>query len=223
MAKTAVITPFGLSEFLRMAFGLKGAAQTFQRLMVLRDLAFVFVYLDDILVASPSADEHLSQLKRVFQRLDEHGLIVNTAKCQFGLPVIDFLGHRISQGAVPLPSKVQVVADFPRPVSVKSMQEFLGMVNFYNRFLPHAAHLLLPLYGGLRLKKANDQVDWTPERIQAFDGAKSALANTALLAHPASRVSIALTTDASDVAVGAVVEQHVAGAWQPLAFFSRSL
>ncbi|KAG7513207.1 hypothetical protein JOB18_001396 [Solea senegalensis] len=93
-----------------MPFGLKGAAQTFQRLMdsVLRDLAFIFVYLDDILVASPLADEHLSHLKC----LDEHGLIVNTAKCQFGLPVIDFLGHCISsQGAVPLPSKVQVVAD----------------------------------------------------------------------------------------------------------------
>ena len=224
--KTAVITPFGLFEFLRMPFGLKGAAQTFQRLMdsVLRDLAFVFVYLDDILVASPSVDEHLSHLRQVFQRLDGHGLIVNTAKCQFGLSVIDFLGHRISsQGAVPLPSKVHAVADFPRPVSVRSLQEFLGMVNFYNRFLPRAAQLLQPLYGALKLKKAKDQVDWTPVRIQAFEGAKAALANAALLAHPASRAPIALTTDASDVAVGAVVEQRVAGAWQPLAFFSRGL
>lgn len=224
--KTAVITPFGLFEFLRMPFGLKGAAQTFQRLMdsVLRDLTFVFVYLDDILVASPSADEHLMHLKQVFQRLDEHGLIVNPAKCQFGLTVIDFLGHRISSlGAVPLPSKVQAVADFPRPLSVKALQEFLGMVNFYNRFLPRAAHLLQPLYGALRLKKGNDPVDWTPERIQAFEGAKAALAKAALLAHPAPSASIALTTDASDVAVGAVVEQQVAGVWQPLAFFSRKL
>ncbi|CAF96161.1 unnamed protein product [Tetraodon nigroviridis] len=85
--KTAVITPFGLFEFLRMPFGLKGAAQTFQRLMdsVLRGLTFVFVYLDDILVASPSADEHLTHLGQVFQRLADHGLIVNPAKCQFGL------------------------------------------------------------------------------------------------------------------------------------------
>ena len=224
--KTAVITLFGLFEFLRMPFGLKGAAQTFQRLMdsVLRDLAFVFVYLDDILVASPSTEEHLSHLKQVFQRLDEHGLIVNLAKCQFGLPDIDFLGHRISsRGAVPLPSKVQAVADFPCPVSVKALQEFLGMVNFYNRFLPCAAHLLRSLYEALRLKKANDQVDWTPEWIQAFDGAKSALANAALLAHPVPTAPVALTTNASDVAVGAVVEQRVAGAWQPLAFFSRKL
>lgn len=224
--KTAVITPFGLFEFLRMPFGLKGAAQTFQRLMdsVLRDLSFVFVYLDDILVASASAEEHLSHLRQVFQRLNNHGLIVNPAKCQFGVPVIDFLGHRISsQGAVPLPSKVQAVAEFPRPTSVKSLQEFLGMVNFYNRFIPHAAQLLQPLYGALRLKKATDAVEWSSERDQAFKGAKAALANATLLAHPAPGATIALTTDASDVAVGAVVEQRVAGVWQPLAFFSRKL
>nr|XP_057908117.1 uncharacterized protein LOC131104680 [Doryrhamphus excisus] len=224
--KTAVITPFGLFEFLRMPFGLKGAAQTFQRLMdsVLRDLTFVFVYLDDILVASPSAEEHLSHLTQVFRRLDEHGLIVNPAKCQFGLPVIDFLGHRISsQGAIPLPAKVQAVADFPRPATVKALQEFLGMVNFYNRFLPRAAHLLQPLYAALRQKKANDPLDWTSERVQAFQQAKSALADAALLAHPVAAAPVALTTDASDIAVGAVVEQRVEGVWQPLAFFSRKL
>ncbi|XP_061566754.1 uncharacterized protein LOC133420887 [Cololabis saira] len=224
--KTAVITPFGLFEFLRMPFGLKGAAQTFQRLMdsVLRDLTFVFIYLDDILVASSSTEEHLAHLKLVFQRLDEHGLIVNPTKCQFGLPVIDFLGHRISaQGAVPLPSKVQAVAEFPRPASVKALQEFLGMINFYNRFLPRAAHLLQPLYGALQKKKGCDPVDWTPDRISAFEDAKSALANAVLLAHPSPSAPISLTTDASDIAVGGVVEQRVAGVWQPLAFFSRKL
>lgn len=79
-------------------------------------------------------------LKKVFQRLEELGLFVNPAKCQFGLPVVDFLGHYISsQGAIPLPSKVHAVADFLRPVVVKALQGFLGIVNFYTRFLPHAA------------------------------------------------------------------------------------
>ena len=106
--KTAVITPFGLFEFLRMPFGLKGAAQTFQRLMdsVLRDLPFLFVYLDDILVASACAEEHLSHLRLLFERLSEHGLIINPAKCQFGLSSITFLGHHVTpQGAVPLPAR----------------------------------------------------------------------------------------------------------------------
>lgn len=224
--KTAVITPFGLFEFLRMPFGLKGAAQTFQRLMdsVLRDLDFVFVYLDDILVASPSPEEHVSHLTTVFKRLDSHGLIVNPVKCKFGLSEIDFLGHRISaRGAIPLPAKVQAVVDFPRPASVKALQEFLGMVNFYNRFLPHAAHLLQPLYSALRKGKANDPIEWSPQRAQAFQQAKDALASAALLVHPIATAQVALTTDASDIAVGAVVEQLVENVWQPLAFFSRKL
>lgn len=224
--KTAVITPFGLFEFLRMPFGLKGAAQTFQRLMdsVLRGLSNVFVYLDDILVASSCAEQHMFHLRQVFQRLAAHGLIVNPAKCQFGLPVIDFLGHRISgSGAVPLPTKVQAVSDFPRPPTVKALQEFLGMVNFYNRFIPRAARLLQPLYCALKKKKASENVDWTPDRLQAFTNAKSALANAALLTHPSPSAPVALTTDASDVAVGAVLEQRVCGVWQPLAFFSRTL
>lgn len=83
------------------------------------------------------------------------------------------------------------------------------MVNLYNCFLPHVAQLLQLLYGALRLWKANDQVDWTPEKIQLFEGAQSAFAKAVVLVHPALRPSIALTTDASGVAVGAVVEQHV--------------
>uniref|UniRef100_A0A669E6I5 Gypsy retrotransposon integrase-like protein 1 n=1 Tax=Oreochromis niloticus TaxID=8128 RepID=A0A669E6I5_ORENI len=97
------------------------------------------------------------------------------------------------------------------------------MVNFYNRFLPRAAHLLQPLYAALKGKTAKDPIDWLPERIQAFSEAKAALANAALLAHPFPSAEIALTTDASDVAVGAVLEQRVSGVWQPLAFFSRTL
>uniref|UniRef100_A0A669EDT9 Gypsy retrotransposon integrase-like protein 1 n=1 Tax=Oreochromis niloticus TaxID=8128 RepID=A0A669EDT9_ORENI len=111
----------------------------------------------------------------------------------------------------------------PRPASVKALQEFLGMVNFYNRFLPRAAHLLQPLYAALKGKTAKDPIDWLPECIQAFSEAKAALANAALLAHPFPSAEIALTTDASDVAVGTVLEQRVSGVWQPLAFFSRTL
>uniref|UniRef100_A0A1A7XIQ9 ribonuclease H n=2 Tax=Iconisemion striatum TaxID=60296 RepID=A0A1A7XIQ9_9TELE len=224
--KTAVITPFGLFEFLRMPFGLKGVAQTFQRLMdsVLRDLTFVFVYLDNILVASCSTEQHLDHLHQVFLRLTKHGLIVNPAKCQFGLAEIDFLEHCISaQRRYPVAGKMQAVENFPQLLTVKALQEFLGMVNFYNRFLLGVAALLQPLYNALKRKKANDCVEWTPDCVQAFGEAKAALANAALLVHPSTSVPLALTTDASDVAVGAVLEQRVSGIWQPLAFFSHSL
>ena len=224
--KTAVITPFGLFEFLRMPFGLKNAAQTFQRLMdtVLRDLPFLFIYLDDILVASSSRAEHLAHLRTLFERLNQHGLIINPAKCQFGQDTIDFLGHRITRdGAVPLPAKVEAVVSFHRPTTVKSLQEFLGMVNFYHRFIPRAAQLMQPLYEALKGKSSRHAVDWTVERDKAFEDAKAALAGATMLAHPSPDAQIAITTDASDYAVGAVHEQWVNGAWQPLAFFSRQL
>ena len=224
--KTAVITPFGLFEFLRMPFGLKNAAQAFQRLMdtVLRDLPFLFVYLDDILIASASTAEHMKHLRTLFERLSQHGLIVNPAKCQFGRIAIDFLGHRITkEGAVPLPSKVAAVADFKRPLTVRALQEFLGMVNFYHRFVPRAARLMRPLYEALKGKTTKHIIDWTAEREAAFGDTKRALAEATMLAHPLPAALIALTTDASDYAVGAVHEQLVNGVWQPLAFFSRQL
>ncbi|XP_051993051.1 LOW QUALITY PROTEIN: uncharacterized protein K02A2.6-like [Xyrauchen texanus] len=201
--KTAVITPFGLFEFLRMPFGLKNGTQTFQHLMdsVLRDLPFLFVYLDDILVASTSKSQHLAHLQTLFERLSQHGLI---------------------DGAVPLPSKVEAVTQFPRPLTVKSLQEFLGMVNFYHRFIPQAPLLMRPLHEALK-GKPQHVVDWTESRDRAFAATKAALANAAMLAHPSPTAPIAITSDASDYAVGAVYEQWVGGAWQPLAFFSRQL
>ncbi|PAA57175.1 hypothetical protein BOX15_Mlig016814g2 [Macrostomum lignano] len=131
--RTAVTTPFGLFEFLRMPFGLKNAAQAFQRLVdsVCQDLDFVFAYIDDFLVASRSPQQHLEHLRTLFQRLADNGLIINPAKCEFGRSEIDFLGHRISaQGAVPLPAKVDAITRFAPPATVKGLQEFAGMVNF---------------------------------------------------------------------------------------------
>ena len=224
--KTAVVTPFGLFEFLRMPFGLKNAAQTFQRLMhsVLQDLPFLFVYLDDILVASTTEEEHLSHLRTLFTRLSQHGLIVNPAKCEFGRDTLNFLGHQVSaEGVIPLPSKVEAVAAFPRPCTVSELKGFIGMVTFYYRFLHHIAHILQPLYEAQKGKALKQPVDWTAERVKAFQDTKAALARAAMLAHPSPSAPTALTTDASDFAVGAVYEQWVGDAWQPLAFFSRQL
>lgn len=146
-----------------MPFGLKNAAQTFQRMMdsILRDLDFLFVYLDDILVASISRSEHLAHLRLLFTRLSQHGLIINPTKCQFGLAAIDFLGHRITgEGAVPLPDKVDIITQFPVPQTTKGLQEFVGMVNFYHRFIPRAAELMHPLYRALKGHGKNKTISW---------------------------------------------------------------
>ena len=105
--KTAVTTPFGLFEFLRMPFGLRNAAQTFQHFMNKVDFDFVFVYIDDLLIASSYPEEHLEHLRLVFQRLDEHGIVINVPKSRLGVRKLDFLGHHVdATGIRPLEEKV---------------------------------------------------------------------------------------------------------------------
>merc|ERR1739844_461506 len=224
--KTAVITPFGLFEFLRMPFGLKNAAQTFQRLMdsVLQDLDFLFVYLDDILVASRTPEEHKHHLTVLFDRLQAHGLVIKLEKCQFGVPEIDFLGHRVNKnGILPLPEKVRAIQTYPKPVDAKGLERFIGMINFYHSFIFHAAHALRPLYQALTGKPKPKPLVWTKEMEDSFTTTKEALANATLLHHPVQGAITALSTDASDTALGAVLEQRIGKNWQPLGFFSKEL
>ena len=224
--KTAVITPFGLFEFLRMPMGLKNAAQAFQRLMdsVCADLEFVFVYLDDILIASESETQHLEHLGLLFDRLEENGLVVKTEKCLLGVTEIDFLGHRVSKdGILPLPAKVRAISDFPTPKTPTALEQFVGMINFYHVFIPKAAEVMKPLYKTLSIKPRPKELEWTSELDLAFQKAKRLLADATLLHHPVPGARTVLTTDASDVAIGAVLEQKIDEHWQPLAFFSRQL
>ncbi len=110
--QTAIITPFGLLEFLRLTFGLRNAGSTFQRLMdrVLAGLAFAFVYLDDIIIASPSMEKHQQDVEEVFRQLQEAGLVINFEKCTFTFLEVDFLRHRLSaSGFDPLPSRVAAI------------------------------------------------------------------------------------------------------------------
>ena len=222
--KTAVITPFGLFEFLRMPFGLKNAAQAFQRLMdtVCQGLDATFVYIDDILVASKDAKSHEQHLRQLFKRLQEHGLVINVSKCKFAKDSLDFLGYHINHtGTTPLPERVQAITKFNRPTTVKGLQEFVGMVNFYRRFIPAAARIMAPLFVALSGKPK--VLFWDDTMTKAFEDTKTALAKAALLTHPRRDAPISTTSDASDEAVGAVLEQFVDGAWVPLAFFSKKL
>ena len=184
VSKTAVITPSGLFEFLRTPFGLKNAAQAFQRLMdnVCNGLDFVFVYLDEILVSITSAEQHMLHLREGFHRLSTHGLVINVSKCQFGATTIDYLGHQItSQGAIPLPAKVEAIRTFARPTTIKGLQQFVGMLNFYHRFVPNAAHIMRPIYDALAGKPMT--LKWSDELDEAFTTAKEALAQATMLVH----------------------------------------
>ena len=182
-----------------MPFGLKNAAQAFQRLMDIdcHVLDFAFIYIDDILVASKDVETHKEHLRLLFQRLQEYGLVINVSKSQFGCDTIDFFGHRITHaGIMPLPDKVDAITQFNQPLTVKGSQEFVGMVNFYRRFIPAAAQMMLPLFEALTNKPKT--LAWNEAVVKAFQDTKKALAEATLLTHPHHDAPTSLTADASE-------------------------
>ena len=222
--KTAVTTPFGTFTFNFSCFGLRNAGATFQRMMddLLGDLPFCVAYIDDILVFSTSHEQHQQHLRIILQRLQDAGLVLRHDKCIFGAKEVNFLGHRISpKGVRPLPSKVSAVQEFPVPTTVKALQEFIGMINYYHRFVPALAAIMTPLYTVLHGKPKSLQ--WGPPQETAFQAAKDALAVATYLQFPVPSSPLILTTDASDIAMGAVLQQDIQGRHQPIAFFSRKL
>ena len=227
--KTGVITPFGLYLFPRTPFGLKNAGQDFQRLMdeILGDVPHTFVYIDDILVASENPQQHLEDLKRVFEVLDDNGLVINRSKCVLGKTSLQFLGYHVDQhGVSPLPERVEAIRRQKRPTTIKELQRFLGMVNYYRRFIKRAAAHLFHLFVALKGETGKEKrrvLNWTEECQESFDSIKDALAKSAMLRHPRADAQLAITADASKMAIGAVLEQRGPLGWEPLGFFSAKL
>ena len=222
--KTAIITPFGSFMFYYSTFGLKNSGATFQRLMdtIFGDVPFVLVYIDDILIFSRNHEEHIEHLRATFRLLHDNGLVCRPDKCILSVSQVEFLGHIVSNDGIrPNSTKVEAIERFPRPTTVKGVQEFLGLVNYYGRFVPNAAGHLAPLYDAIAGR--NKDFVWTDACTSAFEDAKSALAHAATLSYPVPGQPISLTTDASNVAVGACLEQTINGYARPIAFFSRKL
>ncbi|CAM1324579.1 Uncharacterised protein r2_g3332 [Pycnogonum litorale] len=131
-----------------MPFGLRNAGQTFQRFIdsITKHLPFCFAYLDDLLIASPDSETHVHHLLSLFSCLKEHGISINVSKCLLGVPELEFLGHHVNKhGIRPLHTKVEAILDFPIPASRRQLQRFLGLINFYHRFIPRCVMVLLPL------------------------------------------------------------------------------
>ena len=233
--KTAVTTPFSLFNFTRTPFGLRNYGQTFQHFIdhVTRGLDFVFVYLDDLLVTSPDHKTHKKHLRIIFARLAEYGIIIGPEKCKFCTTELSFLGHHVcAEGISPLPSAVDAIVNFVKPEKQRALRRYLGMVNYYHRFIPHCAAKLTPLNnlltaaneGHTRLSpKSNFDLKWDKNAESAFSESKQILANATFLVHPDSTAQINITCDASDVTVGGVLQQFLNGMWQPLSFFSKKL
>ena len=223
--KTAITTPFGLFEFTRMPFGLRNAAQTFQRFIdeVTRGFDFCYAYINDLLVASDDMEAHEQHLRELFDRLASFGVVINPAKCEFGVGSLDFLGHHLDHDGIrPLASKVEAIRVFPVPKSLRKLREFLGLVNFYRRFIPRCADIVDPLTK-LMSSKNTRSFALGDAAVHAFEEIKAALANATMLAHQRPGAPLSVVVDASDVAVGGILQQQIDDNWQPLAFFSLKL
>lgn len=190
----------------------------------LGDLDFIFVYLDDILNASKDKKEHEEHLDIVCKRLDEFGLKLNVKKCIIGQSQIEFLGHLFDEnGFRPTSEKVRAVLEFGKPRTIQDLRRFLGLVNFYRRNIPHAAQLQQPLNDYLHDTRKNDkrEIVWPLRAEKAFIAVKEALASATLLAFPSPTAPTRLVADASDLGMGALLEQFLNNSWHPLAFYSK--
>ncbi|KAJ8277939.1 hypothetical protein GJAV_G00081910 [Gymnothorax javanicus] len=223
---TAFRTPWGLSQFRVLPFGLHGAPATFQRLMdeVLRGLSgFAAAYLDDIVIYSATWEEHLEHLRTVLDRLHSAGLTVNPSKCVFAAAETEYLGHVIGNGVIqPQVNKIQAIESCPLPQTRKQLKSFLGMAGFYHRFIPRfsaRAALLTDLTGS----RCPNQIQWTEESVAAFHDIQQSLSKKPVLYSPNFDEHFILQTDASDRGLGAVLLQGPQDNRHPVAYISRKL
>ena len=229
--KTAVATPRGLVQFKVLPFGLKNSAQCFQRFIdfVLGPLSkFCFVYIDDIIVFSKAKD-HEKCLEEVFKRLTEFGLRIGMSKCQFNMKSIEFLGYVIDEfGISPSERKIRAILDFPIPKTAAQVKRFLGMGNYYNRFIKNLASKQKPLNKYLSMSKSESKktIELTEEEIESFNNVRDALADAARLAHPDKSATLILHVDASGSGYGGVLQQLCVdgnnSTLQPLYFVSST-
>ena len=219
--KTAFRTPFGHFQFKVLIEGLTNAPATFQTVMnsifapYLRK--FVVVYLDDILIFSKSEAEHQAHVRMVLEVLQREKFYVTKAKSRFAQTEIQYLGHVVNaQGIRPDPKKVSAVQSWPVPQNVHDVRSFLGLCNYFRKFISHYSSIAVPL---TNLTKKSVGWNWTGRCQDAFEKLKRSLVEAPLLRTPDEAKPYDVITDASDYGLGAVLLQE----GQPVAFESRKL
>ena len=219
--KTAFLTHKGQFEYRVLSFGLTNAPATFQALMN-RVLApflgkFCLVYLDDVLIFSKDAQEHTQHLRQVLQSFREANFYCKLSKCKFAVREVPFLGHVVSEhGIAPDPNKARVINDWTTPKDKKELMSFLGLAQYFAKFIKGYSVLTVPLTNLLR---KNVEWDWTEKCEYAFAAVKHSLAEAPVLALPDPNLPFELVTDACGTGVGAVLLQD----GKPIAFAGRKL
>lgn len=223
---TAVCTDWNLYEFNRVPFGLATGAAVLSRLLdrVLGDLKFacVYNYLDDVVIYSRTFGEHLVHLREVLSRLQTAGLTVKPTKVTLAKRQISFLGHLVSSNGIRIDQdRTKDIKEFPRPRSKKEIARFIGMANYFRKFVPNFAQLAAPLN---TLRKKKEEFVWGDTQQSAFEAIKTAITNPPVLAVPNFDNRFIVQTDASNAGVAAVLlQEEEGGERRPVAFASRRL
>nr|CAN67535.1 hypothetical protein VITISV_032523 [Vitis vinifera] len=219
--KTTCVTRYGSYEFLMMPFGLTNAPAMFCTLMnkIFHPYLdkFVVVYLDDIVIYSNTLKEHEEHLRKVFKILRQNELYVKKEKCSFAKEEVSFLGHRIKDGKLMMDdSKVKAIQEWDPPTKVPQLRSFLGLVNYYRRFIKGYSARAAPLTD---LLKKNKAWEWDERCQQAFEDLKKPVTEEPVLALPDHTKVFEVHIDASDFSIKGVLMQES----HPIAFESRKL
>ncbi|XP_071918759.1 uncharacterized protein [Coffea arabica] len=208
--KTAFITPWGTFCYRVMPFGLKNAGATYQRTMttLFHDMIHreMEVYVNDIIIKSKRAEDHLVDLKKLFERLRKYNLKLNPAKCAFGAPAGKLLGFIVSKRGIEIdPAKIKAIRDMPVPKTQKDVKSFLGKINFIGRFIGQLTATCEPLF---KLLRKNVPLYWNEECQRAFDKIKDYLLHPPVLVPPKPGRPLIMYLSVLEGAVGCVLGQH---------------
>lgn len=221
---TVINTKWGLYRYLRLVFGVSSAPSIFQRTLesILYDLPGVVCELDDVLVAAPTLEEHTRRLRAVFERFRQRGIKLGLHKCVFGSTSVKYLGHVIdATGLHASDDKIQAVMEARVPNNVRELQSFIGLVNYYSKFINNMSTLCNPLY---RLLHKDTPWQWGREESNAFQELKRRLSEPPVLCHYDRNLKVGLAVDASEYGVGAVlIHLFDDGTEKPIAYASQTL
>lgn len=222
--ETLVITTHkGLFAFKRLPFGVKPASQIFQAIIdtILQGIKNVFSYIDDLIIGADSIEEVLGIVHKVLKRLLEYNVKVNWEKCHWFCSKVLFLGHIISKdGVTPNPEKVKAVVDAPAPKNTTQLKSFVGLVNYYSKFMPELSVKLKPFYN---LLKQGVKWEWNELCDKTFQNCKKMLVDTKILSPYDPRIPMVVICDASNDGISAILAHEINGNERPVYFASRVL
>ena len=220
--RTAITTPFGNFEYLVGSFGLCNMPACFQRnldkILFPYIRKFCLVYLDDILIFSETEEEHEQHVRAVLDILRQHQFYAKASKCKFFLREVEYLGHVVGADGIRIAEeRLAVVKDWPVPTNLKEVRSFIGLANYFRRFIRQFAEIAHPLYA---LTKNGAPFKWGEEQLAAFIGLRDALTTAPVVVAPDPTLPYMVFTDASDHAGGAVLCQDHGSGPQVIAYES---